>query len=561
MSKTLSGLKLFLADLKRRRVYNVAVVYAVVAFVIWQAAEIAFPALQLPSWTLTFVVVTAFLGFPIALVLAWAFELTPKGVRRTEPLAGESELRQAPPADRPAAKLRSIAVLPFTDMSPEKDQEYFCDGMAEELIASLSRVPKLRIVARTSSFAFKGQGEDVRSIGEQLGVDAVLEGSVRKAGNRLRITAQLIEVGNGFHLWSERYDRELEDVFQIQEDIARGIANRFRGEVSAEEDLVYKRHSNNLEAYNLYLQGRYAWNRREADLTKASDYFGRAIEEDPDYSLAYAGLADCYNLFGWYGYLSPAESYPKAKELAEMAISKDDTLAEGYTSLGFAKMLYEWNWKEAEHNFLRAMELNPRYPTNRHWYSEYLMAVGRIEEAVAEAKMAQALDPLGLIINTVLAMAFYFARKYNEAIHELNKILETDSDFVPAQIWLGLAYIEVGKGDRAVELLRRTRELALDRPSVVALLGFANAASGNIQQASYVLNELRELSKQRYVSAFDLARIHIGLGETDRAVEMLASAERERSTSLTWARVDPTLDPLRGDFAFRELLRRMDLPD
>ncbi|MHC4138133.1 MAG: tetratricopeptide repeat protein, partial [Planctomycetota bacterium] len=336
-----SKLGSFVAELKRRKVYRVAVVYSVVAFVIWQAAEIAFPSLHLPEWTLTFVVVIALIGFPIALVLAWAFEITPEGVRRTEPAGAEPAEAPAspPPAVAHEVERKSIAVLPFANMSDDPENEYFSDGMTEEIINALTQLEDLRVAARTSCFAFKGKPADIGEIGAKLKVATVLEGSVRKAGTRLRITAQLVNVGDGYHLWSERYDREMEDVFAIQDEIARAIADRLQVTlaVGAGERLV-KPPTKSLEAYDLYLKGRYFVNRivevAGEGPRKGIDFFEQALALDPGYALAHAGIADAYSFLG-STVLRPKEALPKAREAAMRALELDDTLAETHCALGW----------------------------------------------------------------------------------------------------------------------------------------------------------------------------------------------------------------------------------
>lgn len=561
LSKLWHRFQSFFSELGRRRVYRVAAVYAAVAFVIWQVAEIAFPALRLPEWALTLIVVLSLLGFPIAVTLAWAFELTPEGVRRSRPARVSQALDNGARASETEGA-RSVAVLSFADMSAEGDQEHFCDGIAEEIIDALAQLAGLQVVSRSSAFAFKVGEHDVREIGKRLGVDVVLEGSVRKVAKRLRITAQLINVADGYHLWSQRYDRELQDVFEIQDEIARAIADKLRGDLFiGHNGPSVRRHTSDLEAYNLYLRARYAWNRREQGLFKARQHFEEAITRDHRYALAYAGMADCYSLLGFYGFLSPQDSYPAAKASAAKAIEFDPSLAEGHTSLAFAAMCYDWDWSESERKFLRAIELNPGYPTTRHWYSEYLMATGRLQDAISEARRALALDPLGLIINTVVGMALFLARRYHEAEKELKKVHDMDPDFVAAYVWLGLCYVQMGRAREAVNLYDRGRTLSGDRPFLTALMGYALAADSDTTGAEEVLSWLQTESARCYVSPFGSARIHLALGRTAEAIEALEHAYADRSTWLVWSKVDPVLDPLRGAPRFEQLLSRMKFPE
>ncbi|UCC83920.1 MAG: hypothetical protein JSW46_03010, partial [Gemmatimonadota bacterium] len=384
MSDSPSNLRAFLAELKRRQVFRVAIVYAVVAFVIWQAAEIAVPGLTLPDWVLTLVILLTILGFPIALVLAWALEITPEGVRRTEPgRAGpDATPASAAPAVAEGIDRRSIAVLPFANMSDDPGNEYFSDGMTEEIINALAQLEGLRVAARTSSFAFKGKSPDVREVGAKLNVATALEGSVRKAGNRLRITAQLVSVADGYHLWSERYDREMEDVFAIQDDIARAIAEKLQVTLVAgvAEPLV-RRPTENVEAYDLYLRGRFFAHQGGEGPRKGLEYFQRALAGDPEYALAHAGIAEAYSQLGNTGILRPKEAMPRAREAAIRALELDETLAEAHLSLGWIGWTYDFEWSNAEKYFLRALELNPDLPEAHFKYGFFLASMERGEES------------------------------------------------------------------------------------------------------------------------------------------------------------------------------------
>jgi TolB-like protein len=340
----------------------------------------------------------------------------------------------------------SIAVLPFTNLSGDKEQEYFCDGMAEEIINALTHVEGLRVVARTSAFFFRDKEIDIREIGRKLNVGSVMEGSVRKAGNRIRITTQLINVADGYHLWSEKYDRNVgelccpEDIFAIQDEISLAIVEKLKVKLLGEEKVaLVKRYTDDLEAYNLYLKGRYFWYKRTREaILKGLEYFHQAIEKDPTYALAYAGIADCYNMLGFFDYLSPKEAFPKAKAAAAKALEIDGTLAEAHSSLAEVKTYYDHDWLGAEREFQRAIELNPSYSTAYQWYGEYLALMGRHDESIIMGKRALEVDPLSPIVSTNLAGFYWLARQYDEAIERYQKVLEMEPDFMVARLWLGV---------------------------------------------------------------------------------------------------------------------------
>ena len=391
-----SKLSIFLAELKRRRVYGIAVLYAAVGVAISLGVPDLFDALLLPGWTARLVIVILALGFPIALVLAWAYEVKPEDPRPTEPdgRPAEKEGRGAvsSPGDLAAGTITeqepppSIAVLPFVDMSPDQDQEYFCDGMAEELINALTKVESLRVAARTSSFHFKGKSENVREIGGQLAVRAVLEGSVRRAEDQLRVTAQLVSVEDGYHLWSESYDRELKDVFAIQDEISRSIVDSLRPTLLGEEEhTLVTPPTRSLEAYDHYLRGRHYWEGRyEKGLETALRYFEKAVEMDPEYALPYTGVADSYAVLGLYGYLRPQGAGERAKSMAERAVELDDGLSEAHASLALYHLLYSWDWDRGGAEFRRAIELNPDNAKAHVWLGLLRAVQGRFEEAVEQ---------------------------------------------------------------------------------------------------------------------------------------------------------------------------------
>ncbi len=457
----------------------------------------------------------------------------------------------------------SVAVLPFATLSADPEQEYFCDGMAEEIINALTHVEGLRVVARTSSFAFKGKHEDVREIGRKLNVEAVLEGSVRKAGNRLRITAQLVKADDGYHLWSERYDRDMEDVFAIQDEISLAIVEKLRiGLLGTQRRKLTKRHTEDIDAYNLYLKGRYFWNKRtEKGLRKGIEYFTKAIESDPEYAVAYTGLADSYNLLSAYSIASPGESIPKAKAAATKALEIDPDLAEGHECLGHVDMLYDWNWQRAEREFKRAIVLNPNYATAHQRHGILLTAIGQMDKALAEIKRAQELDPLSLIINTDVGLFFFLERQYDEAAERCKKALEMDPNFAVAHFALGLAFEQMANHEGAADEFQQAIAISGGNPIYQSALGHARAVAGSGKEAQKILSELLALSERRYVSPYSTAAVYAGLGENEHAFTWLQRALEERSVWLghLHLRVDPRLDCLRSDPRFETLLGQMDL--
>ena len=456
----------------------------------------------------------------------------------------------------------SIAVLPLTDMSPQRNQKYFCDGMTEEIINALTKLEGLRVASLTAAFQFKEKDYNIREIGEELKVQTVLQGSVRKVGNRLRISIQLINVHDGYPLWSDRYDREMDDVFAIQDEISLAIVDNLKVKLlGGERAKLVRRYTKNLEALDLYLKGRYCWKRRtEENLKKAIEYFQQAVEKDPTYALAYAGIADCHNNLGWYDLLPPKEAYPRARAAAEKALEMDETLSEAHASLANVIENYDWDLPAAEREYKRAIKLNPGYATAHHWYALCLAEMGRHDEAMAEAERAQKLDPLSLIISTPLGSTFYHARQYDRAIEEGQKTLEMDPTFIPAHWLLGLAYAQKRMYKKAIAEEQMAIDLSAGSSSIfAACLGNIYSLSGKRGEAKRILDELHKLSKQRYVSPYGIALIYVGLGEKDQAFEWLDKAYDKRDHWLVWLKVEPLLDSLRSEPRFTALLKKMNL--
>jgi serine/threonine-protein kinase len=455
----------------------------------------------------------------------------------------------------------SIAVLPFVNLSPDPENEYFCDGLAEELIDALTKMEALRVVSRSASFQFKGEAHDIRQIGEHLNVNHVLEGSVRKAGNRLRITAQLISVDEGYHLWSEKYDRELEDVFAIQDEITEKIVDQLKVKLVGEESVPrVKPATQNVEAYTLYLKGRFYWNKRtEEGIRKGIEYFQQAIELDPDYAVAYAGMADCYSVLGLTGAEPPNECFSKAREAATKAMEIDDTLAEAHASLALVRTFYEWDWSGAEREFQRAIELNPKYPTAHQWYAEYLAAMGRSDEALTEIRRALELDPLALMVITAVGIIFFYAHEYDRAIEPLQRALDMDPTFPPAHRVLGWVYEQKAMPEETIEAYQQAVTFSGRNVSMLADLGRYYGVLGQRDEAQQLFAELRELSKQRYVSPYEIALVYAGMGEKEQAFACLKAACEERYWLMVNLNVHPVWDSLRSEPRFTELLKTMGL--
>lgn len=462
-------------------------------------------------------------------------------------------------ADR--ATIRSLAVLPLENLSRDPEQEYFADGMTEAVITELSKIRALKVISRTSVMQYRGTRKPLPQIAKELNVDGVVEGSVLREGDLVRITVQLIHAPSDAHLWAESYQRELRGILALQSEVARAIAKEIQINVSPQEQVRLTRARRvDPDAYEAYLKGRYHWNKRtEVGYRKSLDYFQLAIEKDPSYALAYAGMADAYNLLGRYS-VAPKEGFPLAKTAAKKALEIDETLAEAHTSLAFAQQRYDWDWSGAEKEFKRAIELNPGYATGHHWYALYFSPLGRHEEAIAEIERARELDPLSLIINTNVAWVYWLARQYDRAIGQFRKTVEMDPSFGLAHERLGLAYEQKGMYEEATAAFRKAMALLGDNTEVVAALGHALGVAGRRDDAQKVLVELQRLSTRKYVSSYDVAVVYLGLGDKGQALTWLEKACQERAGGLLYAKVDPRLDPLRSDPRFQDLLRRMNFP-
>jgi serine/threonine-protein kinase len=477
---------------------------------------------------------------------------------------GDASLRAASisPTPKTPRAISSIAVLPFINMSADPENEYFADGMAEEIINALTKLEGLRVTARSSAFSFKGKGQAGREVGRRLGVGAVLEGSVRRSGTRIRVTTELINVADGYHLWSERYDRELIDVFAIQDEISRSIVDILKVKLLGPRDEpLVQRPTDDLEAYTTYLKGRYFWNRRTPEaLRKSISLFREAQARDPGYALAYAGEADAYNVLGWWSDLPPVVAFPAARSAAARAVELDPGLAEAYASQAFARLYYEWDWPKAEADFQRSIALNPKYSIARQWYSQHLISSGRSEEASAQIRLAAELDPLSLIIQTTVSLIAYYAGHFEDAVTNAKRIIENDPNFGISHRILGRALLQLGQYDEGIAELEKAVALSAFSTMLTAEVAQGHARAGNRAAALAHLADLRRRAVEGYVSAYDMAGIHVGLDDRTSALDALEQACAERSSHMIFLQVDPVFRELRGEPRFEAVLARVGAP-
>jgi len=470
-------------------------------------------------------------------------------------------LKRSSLATAPSGQLTSLVVLPFENLSADKDQAYFADGMTDELIAHLAKIRSLRVISRTSSMEYKGAHKTLSQIARDLHVDSVVEGTVLRSGDRVRITAELVQVATDRHLWAETYESQLGDILTLQSHVASAIVNEIRVKLTPEEQVrLATTRQVSTQSYENYLKGRYYWNKRSQEgLTKAIDYFQLAIEQDPNYALAYAGLADCYSIIGSVivGTVPALEVAPKARAAALKSLELDNTLAEAQTSLATVRFNYDWDWNAAASGFRRAVELNPNYATAYQRNSLYLMSMGRTSESIAEMNRAHDLEPLSISTNFSLGWRLYLAREYDQAIEQLRNTIDMDPDFVLPHLVLGQAYEQKKMYDQAITELRRAVDISQSSPPAVAALARAYAVSGRTTEARKLLDQLMEQSKKRYVSPFYVAIVYAGLGENDQALDWIEKAYKDRSNAIVFAKVDPQLDTLRSTPRFQSLLHRL----
>jgi serine/threonine protein kinase/Flp pilus assembly protein TadD len=458
--------------------------------------------------------------------------------------------------------IESIVVLPFVNQNNDPNVEYLSDGLTESIINSLTQLPNLKVIPRSSAFRYKGKETDPLKAGKELGVRAVLTGRLLQRGDDLLVSAELIDVRDNKQLWGDHYQRKVSDLLAVQNEIAGAISSNLRPTLSGtDQGKVKKRYTDNVEAYQLYLKGRYFWLRfTPEDHKKAAEYFNQAIALDPNFALAYAGLGDTYGASATNGWISPREGYPKGKIAVKRALEIDDTLAEAHTTAGALLMFYDLDWAGAEREYKRAIELNPNYSTAYEVYSYLLAATGRFDEAIRTAQRGVEADPLSPSMIGDVSAAYYLARRYDDAIKQLQKSLEIDPNHFGAHLALGAIYEVKGMHEEAIKELQKAIGLAGRTSSALALLGHAYAASGKQAEAQKILAELNEMSKTVYVSPWDMAILYVALGDKNRALEQLNKAYEDRAGWIIDLKVEPVLDPLRSDPGFAELVSRMNLP-
>ena len=584
----------FLAELKRRNVYKVAIAYIVAGWALSQGIAQVFPVFDISNWAIRIIVLLIVVGFPVAVVFAWFFEITPEGVKRTEVadampkatgrkrhawiyvvVAGaaisvalfflgrytaSNRAAAAAPNELPA---KSIAVLPFENLSEDKANAFFAEGVQDEILTRLAKVADLKVISRTSTQHFKSSPDNLPQIAKQLGVTNILEGSVQKANDQVRVNVQLINALTDAHLWADTYDRKLTDIFAVESEIAKSIADTLRAKLkSSAEHVLASRPTENPEAHELYLKGRYFWNRRTgANLQKAADYFERAIEKDSKYALAYSGLADCHVLLPVYPELGsyPRDEMPKALAAAHKAVELDDTLAEAHTSLARA-LASDLQLSAAISEFKRAIELNPSYATAHQWFGECLQSQGRVEEALVELKRAQQVDPLSLVNNALVGFALDTVGQSNEAIAQLRKTIEMDPSFPNSHALLGNVLEHKGQLGEAVVEYEKANSLNAD-PINLAQLARGYFLVGRKGEAQQLWEKLKALSEQQYVPAYSMALVQSAFGEKDQAIRLLAKSYEDHapfdSADLGWILVDHRLDSLRSDPRFKNLITRI----
>jgi TolB-like protein/Flp pilus assembly protein TadD len=533
------------------------------------------------------IVLAIIIGFPISLVIAWAFELTPEGLKRTEDVDLAAQTRTKPHAwiyvvivgallsvglffigrytaqnntgaVRTESPAKSIAVLPFDNATRNADTEYLSDGISEALINSLSELPQLKIIARSTAFRYKGKQIDPQSVGRDLKVQTVLMGVVRQLGDRLNVQVDLVDAVTGSQLWGQEYERKLVDVLAVKQALVREVTEKLRLKLTGEQQQrLTQRDTTNPEAYQFYLRGRYYWNKRTAEnLTKAMEQFQQAADKDPNYALAYVGLSDSYVLLENYAGTPANETLPKAKAFAERALQLDNSLAEAHTSLGY---VYNglWRWEEAEQEFKRAIELNPNYPNAHHWYSLCLLDLGRIVEAKAEIKRAHELDPLSLIIGTTVTYAYLAEGDAKFAGAQSKKVVDLDPNFSRGHEYLGLACLKEARYSEAIAELQKAVELSGRERWPLRDLGYGYAISGKRAEAEAIIKELVGKYENGRALGQDLAAVYAGLGEKDQAFAWLEKDFQTRSGLLAWTRWTPAFESLRSDPRYTDLLRRM----
>ena len=581
----------FFFELKRRNVYKVAVAYAVVSWLLIQAASILLPTFEAPTWVMKVLVLVIVLGFLPGLIFSWAFEITPEGIKLESEIASNESITRRTgrkivaittvlaviaaglfvyqlvrskttitPRQSEAAtgSNKSIAVLPFDNLSRDPDNAYFCEGVQDEILTRLAKVADLKVISRTSTQHFKSAPDNLPEIAKKLGVMHILEGSVQKASDQVRVNVQLINALTDAHLWADTYDRKLTDIFAVESEIAKTIAETLQAKITgSEKNSIAKAPTANPEAYELYLKGRFFWNKRSGvDLRKAIEFFNQAIAQDPNYALAYAGLADSYLLLPNYGGAPTADVVPPARAAVTKALELDDSLAEAHASLGLLDTL-DLRLERAITHFERAVQLKPNYATAHHWLGLGHLSLGHFDQAIAEAKRAAELDPLSVIINADCAWTYACAHRLDEAEAQARRTLEIDPRFFLAHYYLGGVRQAKGQLPEAISEFQQAFDLNGDSYSL-AMLGQAYARTGNKAEAQKIVAQLNEQAKSRHVAPYAWALLYLGLGDKKRAIDELETAYQRGDTNYLFVlKVDPLFDDLRGQPRFDALVRKI----
>jgi len=578
----------FFGELKRRNVYKVAVAYIVAGWALSQGIAQVFPVFDVPNWIIRLIVLFIIIGLPVALVLAWMFELTPQGIKRTETadampeatrrkkyawiyvvvigglfsiglffLGRYTAVNKTTAASSNDVSNKSIAVLPFGNLSRDPDNEYFAAGIQDEIITRLAQISDLKVISCTSTQRYKGSSENLRQIASELGVTNILEGSVQKANDEVHVNVQLLNALTDSHLWADTFDRKLTDVFGVESEIAKTIADTLRAKLTGREAATLSaRPTENSAAHELYLKGRFFWNKRDTnDLQKALGYFEQAAKEDPNYALAWSGTADVYALLPLFGGADPADAYPKAKEAANKAIALDPNLAEPHADLGLIASLFDFDFALSMREFEKSIALNPNYATAHHWFGDsVLQCIGDFNRAIAEMKRALELDPLSVVFSVDLGVAYYFDGRYQEGIAQTRKALDLDPNAYYAYYNLGELLEESGDFPGAISEYKKSVALDAD-PYPLALLGRAEALNGNREAALKILQQLA-VSK-RYVADYSVGLIYLGLGDKNQAMDWFEKSFAKRQPDLNTIRFDPLLRPLHGDPRFEQLAEKI----
>jgi TolB-like protein/tetratricopeptide (TPR) repeat protein len=581
----------FFAELKRRNVLKVAIAYIVGGWALSQGIAQVFPVFDVPNWLIRLLVVLIIAGLPIALVLAWNFEITPAGIKRTETadampataqrkkhvwiyvvvigailsiglfLLGRYSALTPRQSDAATVPEKSIAVLPFANLSRDPDNEYFAAGIQDEIISRIAQISDLKVVSCSSTQRYKGVARNLRQVASELGVSNVLEGSVQKSNEQVHVNVQLVNALTDTHLWANIYDRKLVDVFGVESEIAKNIAEALQAKLTgSEKTAIAKKPTVNPEAYELYLRGKFfAEKRTGADLRKSIEYYDQSIAKDPNYALAYVGVADSQMLLPFYAAISPADSLPPARAALKKALALDDSLAEAHASSGLLATT-ELQLQPAIDELKRAVELKPNYATAHHWLALAWMTVGQFDPAIAEAKRAVELDPLSLVINADFSWLYLCSRRYDEAEAQARKVLEIDPRFFLAHYYLGEILQSKGRLTDAIVEYQKAFDLTND-PYPLAALGQARARNGQKDEGRKVLARLNEEAKSRFVAPYAKALVLTGLGEKAQAIDELERAYREGTGAYLFViKVDPFLDDLRGDSRFEALVQKIVAP-